>query len=71
MTCRRIAAAGGVAKKSECPNGRVGLTGGVAQKRSGAYGGIFACCIGKQRPGADTCAEITVGEAYEREYAKC
>ena len=63
MTCRRIAAAGGVAKKSECPNGRVGLTGGVAEKRSGANSCIFVCGIGKECAGTDARAEITVGEA--------
>ena len=34
--------------------------GGVAEKRSGAYGRIFVCGVSKERPGADTCVEAGI-----------
>ena len=64
ITDRRVAGSPStVAKQGERSNGRVLVADGVAQKRSGANGRIFACGIDKERPGADTGVEVGIGVA--------
>ena len=64
-----IDAAGSIAKEGERSGGRVEAAFTIAQKRPGASGGILVSGVGKERPRADTCAEVAVGEAQERIYS--
>jgi hypothetical protein len=60
-----------VAKKGERSSGRVAFARAVAEKGSGASGRIFIRGVRKERPCANTCAEVAGREAQERVYAKC
>ena len=52
----------GVTKKCKRSIGRILLADGVARKRPSARGRILICRVGKERPGADTCAEVAIGD---------
>jgi hypothetical protein len=68
----------GVAEKGERSDRSVLGANGVTQKCPGAAGGIFdslerawVSYVGKERPGADACVEVTFGVASEREKTNC